>query len=262
MSKLPNISPSSARTSIQNTDNESSNNILDSAKEDRNIILPILNQDNNNINSSKNPLLLNSKLTELEAKYISLEQNYEYILNKITSNEKKITVLQNNLKNTDNNLNLSKSNKKVSSNNEQDKIDRNFTILNNKIKYLEEMLKSDQENRAQEKQKELDFTKNLFNKINSSLTNTIQMEVEQRFKADLLQKNSNMKEIDLLQNQINGIKLQYEQMQNLFMKKLEENNNECSERNQNLAKYVDVRLDDQNLKKRFARIKKIFGKIN
>ena len=261
MSKLPNISPSSARTSIQNTDNESSNNILDSAKEDRNIILPILNQDNNNINSSKNPLLLNSKLTELEAKYISLEQNYEYILNKITSNEKKITVLQNNLKNTDNNLNLSKSNKKVSSNNEQDKIDRNFTILNNKIKYLEEMLKSDQENRAQEKQKELDFTKNLFNKINSSLTNTIQMEVEQRFKADLLQKNSNMKEIDLLQNQINGIKLQYEQMQNLFMKKLEDNNNECSERNQNLAKYVDVRLDDQNLKKDSRELKKFLEKL-
>ena len=261
MSKLPNISPSSARTSIQNTDNESSNNILDSAKEDRNIILPILNQDNNNINSSKNPLLLNSKLTELEAKYISLEQNYEYILNKITSNEKKITVLQNNLKNTDNNLNLSKSNKKVSSNNEQDKIDRNFTILNNKIKYLEEMLKRDQENRAQEKQKELDFTKNLFNKINSSLTNTIQMEVEQRFKADLLQKNSNMKEIDLLQNQINGIKLQYEQMQNLFMKKLEENNNECSERNQNLAKYVDVRLDDQNLKKDSRELKKFLEKL-
>ena len=261
MSKLPNISPSSARTSIQNTDNESSNNILDSAKEDRNIILPILNQDNNNINSSKNPLLLNSKLTELEAKYISLVQNYEYILNKITSNEKKITVLQNNLKNTDNNLNLSKSNKKVSSNNEQDKIDRNFTILNNKIKYLEEMLKSDQENRAQEKQKELDFTKNLFNKINSSLTNTIQMEVEQRFKADLLQKNSNMKEIDLLQNQINEIKLQYEQMQNLFMKKLEENNNECSERNQNLAKYVDVRLDDQNLKKDSRELKKFLEKL-
>ena len=62
------------------------------------------------------------------------------------------------------------------------------------------------------------------------------MEVEQRFKADLLQKNSNMKEIDILQNQLNAVKIQLEQIQANFLKKLEENNNECSERNQNLAK--------------------------
>jgi hypothetical protein len=164
--------------------------------------------------------------------------------------------------NISNNNNLfSKTEKRISSTNEQDKFDRQITILNNKIKYLEEMLKSDQEIRAKEKQKELDFTKNLFNKINSSLTNTIQMEVEQRFKADLLQKNSNMKEIDLLQNQINGIKLQCEQIQSNFLKKLEENNNECSERNQNLAKYVDVRLDDQNLKKDSRELKKFLEKL-
>ena len=262
MSKLPNIS--SARTSIQNTENESSNNILESPNEERNLILPILTQENNNnFDMSKNPLLLNSKLTELEAKYLSLEKNYESILNKISSNEKKIFLLQNNMNNNiSNNNNLfSKTEKRISSTNEQDKFDRQITILNNKIKYLEEMLKSDQEIRAKEKQKELDFTKNLFNKINSSLTNTIQMEVEQRFKADLLQKNSNMKEIDLLQNQINGIKLQCEQIQSNFLKKLEENNNECSERNQNLAKYVDVRLDDQNLKKDSRELKKFLEKL-
>jgi len=262
MSKLPNIS--SARTSIQNTDNESSNNILESPNEERNLILPILTQENNNnFDMSKNPLLLNSKLTELEAKYLSLEKNYENILNKISSNEKKIFLLQNNINNNINNNNnlLSKTDKRISSAIEQDKFDRQFTVLNNKIKYLEEMLKSDQEIRAQEKQKELDFTKNIFNKINSSLTNTIQMEVEQRFKADLLQKNSNMKEIDLLQNQINGIKLQCEQIQSNFLKKLEENNNECSERNQNLAKYVDVRLDDQNLKKDSRELKKFVEKL-
>ena len=264
MSKLPNIS--SARSSMQNTENESLNNLLESPNEERNLILPILNQDNNNNNfdMTKNPLLLNSKLTELEAKYISLEQSYELILNKISSNEKKIFSLQSNIKNNDINLtnsnNFSKTNKKINSSDEE-KFDRQITILNNKIKYLEEMLKSDQEIRAKEKQKELDFTKNLFNKINSSLTNTIQMEVEQRFKADLLQKNSNMKEIDLLQNQINGIKLQLEQIQANFLKKLEENNNECSERNQNLAKYIDVRLDDQNLKKDSRELKKFLEKL-
>ena len=264
MSKLPNIS--SARSSMQNTEIESSNNISESPNEERNLILPILTQENNNnYDMTKNPLLLNSKLTELEAKYITLEQSYEFILNRINSNEKKLFSLQNSIKNSDNTLNnsnaLSNTNKRISFSEEQEKFDRQFTILNNKIKYLEEMLKSDQEIRAKEKQKELDFTKNIFNKINSSLTNTIQMEVEQRFKADLLQKNSNMKEIDLLQNQLNNIKLQCEQIQSNFLKKIEETNSECSERNQNLAKYIDVRLDDQNLKKDSRELKKFLEKL-
>ena len=264
MSKLPNIS--SARSSMQNTEIESSNNISESPNEERNLILPILTQENNNnYDMTKNPLLLNSKLTELEAKYITLEQSYEFILNRINSNEKKLISLQNSIKNSDNTLNnsnaLSNTNKRISFSEEQEKFDRQFTILNNKIKYLEEMLKSDQEIRAKEKQKELDFTKNIFNKINSSLTNTIQMEVEQRFKADLLQKNSNMKEIDLLQNQLNNIKLQCEQIQSNFLKKIEETNSECSERNQNLAKYIDVRLDDQNLKKDSRELKKFLEKL-
>ena len=262
MSKLPNIN--SSRSSLQNTDNESMNNIIESQNEEKNIVLPLLNQDNSNNNNydmTKNPLLLNSKLIELEAKYITLEQNYEHVLNKINTNEKKIFSLQNNMIKTDNiinNNNVSNINKKIS---ESDEHNRHIIILNNKIKYLEEMLKSDQEIRLKEKQKELDFTKDLFNKINSSLTNTIQMEVEQRFKADLLQKNSNMKEIDILQNQLNAVKLQLEQIQSNFLKKLEEYNNECSERNQNLAKYIDVRLDEQNLKKDSRELKKFVEKL-
>ena len=66
MSKLPNIN--SSRSSIQNTDNESSNNILESQNEERNLVLPVLNQDNNNFDMTKNPLLLNYKLIEIEAK--------------------------------------------------------------------------------------------------------------------------------------------------------------------------------------------------
>ena len=151
MSKLPNIS--SARTSIQNTEIESANNISETPNDERNIILPLLPQENNNIyDMNKTPLLFNSKLTELEAKYFTLEKNYENVLNKITTNEKRIFSLQNSIKTNNNNLTI--SNKHISSSSEeQDKFDRQFTLLNNKIKYLEEMLKSDQEIRAQENRK-------------------------------------------------------------------------------------------------------------
>ena len=265
MSKLPNINISSSRTSIQNTENESSNNInniIDQSqpqlsKDEKNFILPIISQENGN----NNPLILNTKLNELETKYLALEQNYQNLINKITFNEKKIIFLQNSLNKNENINNINKKNIQIKSENEQDKYDKNFILLNNKIKYLEEMIKAEQEIKIQEKQKDLDFTQNLYNKINSSLINTIHMEIEQRFKADMLQKNENIKEIDLLQNQLNSIKSQMELMQNNFLKKLEENNNECSERNQNLAKYIDIKLDDKNLKKESRELKKFLEKL-
>ena len=131
MSKLPNIS--SARTSIQNTEIESANNISESPNDERNIILPLLPQENNNIyDMNKTPLLFNSKLTELEAKYFTLEKNYENILNKINTNEKRIFSLQNSIKTNNNNLTI--SNKRISSSEEQDKFDRQFILLNILIK--------------------------------------------------------------------------------------------------------------------------------
>ena len=264
MSKLPPIS--STRSSIQNTEIESINATQNETKEDQNFILPNIALNNEPV---KNPLVINTKINQLETKLLTLEQNYEYVLNKITQDEIKLNYLENKQNNNQDtnyfNNNPNNSFKQTMSPNTPGEpsstMGREISILNNKIKYIEQILKNEQELRASEKQKELDFNKMLLNKINSSLTNTIQLEVEQRFKADLMQKNSNMKEIDTLQRQINNIKGQYEQMQSNLLKKIEENNNECSERNQNLAKYVDVRLDDENINKDSRELKKFIEKL-
>ena len=256
MSKLPPIS--STRSSIQNTEIESINATQNEAKEDQNLSLPNINQNNDII---KNPLAINSKINQLETKLLTIEQNYEHIFNKITQNEIKLNYLENKKNSSNQNISLKQE---ISSNPSADSsstMGREISILNNKIKFLEQILKNEQELRASEKQKEMDFNKMLLNKINTSLTNTIRLEVEQRFKADLMQKNSNMKEIDALQRQINNFKGQYEQMQNNLLKKIEDNNIECSERNQNLAKYVDVRLDDENINKDSRELKKFIEKL-
>ena len=266
MSKLPRIT--STRSSNINTEidstNSASNQAQNEIKEQQNLILPSINQNNDII---KNPLVINTKITQLETKLLSLEQNYEYMLNKITQDEIKLNHLENKQNNLsqDVNSNFFSNNPNISmkqtlpANSSLES--REIGIINNKIKFIEQMLKNEQEIRASEKQKELDFNKNLLNKINSSLTNTIQLEVEQRFKADLMQKNSNMKEVDALQKQINNLKTQYEQMQSNLIKKIEDNNNECSERNQNLAKYVDIRLDDEKITKDSKELKKFIEKL-
>ena len=194
MSKLPRII--STRSSNKNTEIESINNPQSNEViEERNLILPNINQDNDII---KNPLVINTKINQLETKLLALEKNYESVLNKITQDELKINYLENKQNNINQNNNMKQNLPYSPSESEpsNSSIERNLGILNNKIKYIEQMLKNDQEIRVSEKQKELDFNKILLNKINTSLTNTIQLEVEQRFKADLMQKNSNMKEID------------------------------------------------------------------
>ena len=256
MSKLPPIS--STRSSIQNTEIESINATQNEAKEEQNFSLPNINQNNDII---KNPLAINSKINQLETKLLTIEQNYEHILNKITQDEIKLNYLENKKNNSNQNISLKQEMSSNPSADSSSTMGREISILNNKIKFLEQILKNEQELRASEKQKEMDFNKMLLNKINTSLTNTIQLEVEQRFKADLMQKNSNMKEIDALQRQINNFKGQYEQMQNNLLKKIEDNNIECSERNQNLAKYVDVRLDDENINKDSRELKKFIEKL-
>ena len=212
MSKLPRIT--STRTSNNNTEIDSTNGVNDT-KEEQNLILPNINQDNDII---RNPLVINTKIAELETKLLILEQNYDQVYNKMTQNEIKVIELENNFSN---NPNISiKQTIPSSSTDSSSTTSREIAMMNNKIKYIEQILKNDQEQRLSEKQKELDFNKMLFNKINSSLTNTIQLEVEQRFKADLLQKNSNKKEIDFLQSQISNLKAQFEQMKiNLNLKK-------------------------------------------
>ena len=272
MSKLPLIR--STRTSNNNTEidsiNASSTPTQNEVKDEQNLILPNINLDNND--RFKNPLVINTKITQLETKHLALEQHYEYVLNKITQDEIKLNYLenkQNNLIQDNNSNNFFANNPNISIKqtlpppplNDSSSLGREIGIINNKIKYIEQILKNDQEIRASEKQKELDFNKSLLNKINSSLTNTIQLEVEQRFKADLMQKNSNMKEIDALQRQINGLKTQFEQMQENLLKKIEENNNECSERNQNLAKYVDIKLDDEKINKDSKELKRFIEQL-
>ena len=257
MSKLPRIT--SNRSSNKNTEVESLNGVqspqTNEIIEEQNLILPNINQENDII---KNPLVINTKINQLETKLLTLEKNYESVFNKITQDELKIDYLENKQNNINqNNIPYSPTLTEQT----PSTIERNIGILNNKIKYIEQMLKSDQEIRVSEKKKELDFNKILLNKINTSLTNMIQLEVEQRFKTNLMQKNSNMKEIDAIQRQINNLKTQYEQMQTNLVKKIEDNNNECSERNQNLAKYIDVRLDDERIFRDAKELKKIFEKL-
>ena len=265
MSKLPRLP--STRSSNKNTEIESTNeisNIPNKSKEEQKIILPNINQDNDII---RNPLVINSKLTQLETKLLYLEQNYELVLNKISQNEVKLNHLDNKTKNMSQDINTNFFNNNPNISIKQNippptsAESREINILNNKIKFIEQMLKNEQDQRALEKQKELDFNKSLFNKINTSLMNTIQMEMEQRFKGDLMQKNSNNKEIDALQRQISNLTTQIEEIHRSLTKKIEDNNNECSERNQGLVRYVETKLDEDKVAKDSKELKLFIEKL-
>ena len=108
-------------------------------KDEPNLILPNINQNNDII---KNLLIMNTKITLLETKLLALEQNYEYVLSKITQDEIKL----NHLENKQNNLSQD-INRNFFSNNPNISIkqtlplnisveSREIGILNNKIKFI------------------------------------------------------------------------------------------------------------------------------
>lgn len=262
MSQLPRIP--STRSSNINTEVDSTNitnkvSTPNKISEEQKLVLPEISTEINKM-SIRNPLVINTKIAELETKLINMEQNFQYAINKITQNELKISDIE-----SKNFQNLINENPKIpipeNQNEEISSTQKEFAIINNKINYIEQLMKKNQEQIFLEKQKELDFNKKLLNKINSSLTNTIQLEIEQRFKGDLLQKNSNIKEIDLLQNQINNIKNDIDQKFALLKKEIEENNNECSERNQQLAKYIDTQLNEHKLLKETRELRNFTEKL-
>jgi hypothetical protein len=81
MSKLPRIA--SNRSSNKNTEVESLNGLQspqtnEIIEEQHNLILPNINQENDII---KNPLVINTKINQLETKLLTLEKNYESVLN-------------------------------------------------------------------------------------------------------------------------------------------------------------------------------------
>ena len=221
---LPHLNSSQSTKNTQNNNNSSTNLI------NNNQLPPI------NLNKFyNNPLTNEKKLNLLESRLISLEQTNDSILNRLNSIEnKQIEEFKRFEFKLDSNKFLNNNN----NNNNNDNFD-DINYLNNKISQIEILMAKENEFKLKNRKNEIELYQRLLEKLNSSLTNTIKLEIEERFKADYFSQKSNEKTFSEIENSIDEIKNNLNEFKINTENKIIEMNNQSIERSKNLSLYVD-----------------------
>ena len=224
---LPHLNSSQ---STKNTQNNSTSNLTNN----NNQLPPI------NLNKSyNNPLINEKKLNLLESRLNSLEQTNDSILNRLNSIEnKQIEEFKRFEFKLDSNKFLNNNNNNNNNNNFDD-INYDINLINNKISQIEILMAKENEFKLKNRKSEIELYQRLLEKLNSSLTNTIKLEIEERFKADYFSQKSNEKKYSEIDNSIDELKNNLNEFKIDMENKINEINNQSIERSKNLSLYVD-----------------------
>ena len=189
-----------------------------------------------NINKPyETPLTYEKKLNYLESRLISLEQTNDSILNRLNSIEnKQIEEFKRFEFKLDSNKILNNNNV----NNDNNNFD-NFNLINNKISQIEKIMVKENEFKLINRKKEIELYQRLLEKLNNSITNTIKLEIEERFKADYFSQKINEKKYSEIDNTIDEIKNDINEFKTNIENKIIEINNQSIERSKNLSLYID-----------------------
>ena len=239
MSKLPRIN--STRTDILNTTNSTNNNTQE--------IIQIPQTPINKPIKNISPLLYETKLTQLESKIINLEQTNEILLNRIGQNEIKFEVKIQELDNRTKSNIMNNNNIDIKDSSQIETPEMNqINELKTKINYLEKLFDKQEEWKVNQRKKDLEMYKLLLEKLNASISQTVQLEITERFKGDIANKNQNEKFLNKYENEMSEFKRNFEETSIQLKNEIMEFNNQTSEKIQNLTKYIDIEINKVNSK--------------
>ena len=192
--------------------------------------------------SSKNLYSLESKINSLEYKIILLEQRNDSLLARLNSNEKnfdmKIKNLEKkdlegkkNLKNAENNIAILN---KINNDNSAE--------LEKKISFIHSNLEKNEEYKNEQRKIDIELQQNILNSLTEKIKETIKIEIDARFKADLENKILNENLFKKTENDIFKIKKEIEEINSNMISKIKIISKECSERAHNVSKYTDQQI--------------------
>ena len=191
-------------------------------------------------NSNPSPIKYLTKINNLELKLSLLEKTNLNLQNKINENE---ILFENRLKQIEkkinkNEINYNQTDKLISMMINKNSLSSND--INEKIIHLENLLSKENEFKLNQ----IDLQKKIIDKLTHQISETIKLEISSRFEGDYKNKiqnenfnNSYLNEINILKGNFNGIIYQLKQ-------DILEKENECSERSQNLCKYIDMKINE------------------
>ena len=234
-----NFNDSNTNTFIQNGGNIIENKVSRTLS-NRNIY-----NNNNDLNPQViNPIVYESKFNDLEAKLITLEQANQILLNRLNENERNfdVQIKELQLRATEERENRYKSDKTISIINDQNNLSSNDLKL--KINMLQETLKKGETSNDQIRKKESENFNNMINQLSDKIHNTVKLEVEARYKADLENQTISNGITDKFNMEIMNLKKEFEEILNSNKIEIQNVSKECSERTHNVSKYIDQQIQE------------------
>lgn len=245
MSKLPRISAHNS-DGFKSTLQTPSLTTNDSFKQNgADVILPVINGNNPSTPNNKlNAVVYESKLNEFEAKLAILEEANSILLSRLNNSERNLAmqIKELQLKNNEDRDNRFKSEKMISMLSDQSTLNNND--LSMKINMIQEVIEKDEKWKMQQRERDIEMYKNLINKLTEKVSETVKMEIEARFKADLDNKIYTQALTNKFENEIDRIKKDVEDIVVQTRQDIQTISKECSERTHNVSKYIDQQISD------------------
>jgi hypothetical protein len=205
-----------------------------------------------------------TKINELETKLIVIEQNNNYLLEQIKNYSRSFDMQVAKFQQ------ISESEKNNRERVEKllilfnDQANSNTNELKLKVNYLQEFFEKEEKWTYEQRQKDFETYKNILNTVTEKITETVKVEVDMRFKADIENKTFTqtiaqriIEDIESLKAEILDLSKENKDINHLTSK-------ECSERSVNLSKYIDQMISKslEDPSKNYEKLKNSMGKLH
>lgn len=191
------------------------------------------------VKSNIKVLLNETKLNELETKIIILEQNNNNLVDQIRSYERNFEMQLHKINQVtemekDSRL---KTERYLATLTDQSSISSNE--LKNRMALMQEIIEKEEKWKYQQREKDIELYKNLISRLTEKVSETVRLEIEARFKADLDNKSLTQSIAQKVMKEVDVVRKEMDDMTRDYKDNIKENSKECSERSHALSRYVD-----------------------
>ena len=133
----------------------------------------------------------------------------------------------------------------------------------NKLTLLQEVIEKEEKYKFDQRERDLELYKNLFNTLTTKVSETVKLEIDARFQADMDNKSLAHTIAQRLMNEIDLLKRDIDKTTKDTRDSVKNNNHECSDRAHNLSKYIDQQISGNNesLLRKYDNIKTLMSKL-
>jgi hypothetical protein len=135
--------------------------------------------------------------------------------------------------------------------------------IKNKITVIQDVIEKEEKWKIEQREKDLEMYKTIIGKLTEKVSETVKLEVEARFKADMDGRAYTQVIGQKALEEINSVRRDIDVISKEARESYKDNNRECADRAHNLSKYVDSLLQNSNAEntKQIEKVKNFLSKL-